>query len=141
MVSIPILDIYAIGCGVYMGYAHKNGVEINYDFYAFSPIVASIGSTYVGLKFLDYVYSKFDWKKFSNLNLDSVEFKDTNGCEIDFEKISLEDRIDFGKKYDEQMGKIKESFSFREKSKLYFQNTSKTSFEIGVGYLIGRALF
>lgn len=138
MVKIPVLDIYAIGCGVYMGYAQKNNVDINYDFYALSPVIASVGLTFGGLKFTDWIYSKF-----KNIDLydKSLSFKDKNGNKINLNDMNLEDRIKFEKKYNSSMKKIEERISTLGKSKLILKNSTKTSVEIGVGYLIGRAFF
>lgn len=138
MVSVPILDIYAIGCGMYMGYAHKNNVDINYDFYAISPVIASIGVTYSTLKFIDWTYSKF---KNVDINDKSLPFKDKKGNKINLNDMSLEDRMEFENKYNSSMKKIKEKISTIRRSKLILKNTTRSSIEVGVGYLIGRAFF
>lgn len=138
MVTIPILDIYAIGCGMYMGYSHKNGVDINNEFYTLSPLIASIGITYGSLKFFEKNYSKF---KNIDINDSSLSFKDKSGNKINLNDMTLEEKIEFENKYNPSMKKIEEKIYTNGKNKFIFQNSTKTSIEIAIGYLIGRAFF
>jgi len=134
--KIPIFDIYGFGCGIYLGYAHNNGINVSDSFYALSPGIFSVTATYSSLKFIEFTYSKIKNEKLEDLNL-----KDKNDKKIIYENFSLEEKIEFGNKFNSSMDKIENKLSKINKTKSTINSTVKTSISTYFGYLIGRILF